>query len=224
MVLRNLLAVPPAYAKLYRYAKHTDEYPEEEKYRHIQYILKRAVRTGNINLQITGQENIPAEGGFIICANHIHWNDCLYLAAKIRPRRITYIAKAEVFANKLFSLVLGEKGLGAIPIHRGEADLTAMRAALKVVADGDALGIFPQGTRSRDNTPTPMLNGVSMIALRAKAPIIPVYIDGPYRLFKRIDVRIGAPVDISDLGRRPDAATMNAITDRIATAIWCQQG
>ena len=174
--------------------------------------------------KVTGEENIPAEGGFIICANHIHWNDCLYLAAKIRPRRITYIAKAEVFANKLFSLVLGEKGLGAIPIHRGEADLTAMRAALKVVADGEALAIFPQGTRSRDNTPTPMLIGVSMIALRAKAPIIPVYIDGPYRLFKRIDVRIGAPVDISDLGRRPDAATMNAITDRIATAIWCQQG
>lgn len=172
--------------------------------------------------KVTGEENIPTEGGFIICANHIHWNDCLYLAAKIRPRRITYIAKAEVFANKLYSLVLGEKGLGAIPIHRGEADLTAMRAALKVVADGDALGIFPQGTRSRDNTPTPMLNGVSMIAMRAKAPIIPVYIDGPYRLFKRIDVRIGKPVDISDLGRRADAATLTEITHRIEHAIWSQ--
>jgi len=170
--------------------------------------------------RVTGEENIPDEGGFIICANHIHWNDCLYLAAKVRARRITYICKAEVFSNKLYSLVVGEKGLGAIPIHRGEADLTAMRAALKVVADGDALGIFPQGTRSKDNTPTPMLNGVSMIALRAKAPIIPVYIDGPYRPFKRVDVRIGKPVTIDDLGRRPDAATMNAITERIANAIW----
>ena len=170
--------------------------------------------------KVTGLENIPAEGGFILCANHIHWNDCLYLAAKIKPRRITYIAKAEVFANKLFSLVLGEKGLGAIPIHRGESDLSAMRAALKVVADGETLGIFPQGHRSRDNTPTPMLNGVSMIALRAKAPIVPVYIDGPYKLFHRVDVRIGKPVEISDLGRRPDAATMNAITERISDAIW----
>jgi len=170
--------------------------------------------------KVTGEENIPAEGGFVICANHIHWNDCLYLSAKIRARRITYISKAEVFSNKLYSLVLGEKGLGAIPIHRGEADLTAMRAALKVVADGDVLGIFPQGTRSPKNIPTPMLNGVSMIAMRAKAPIIPVYIDGPYRPFKRVDVRIGAPVQIDDLGRRADAATLSAITGRIADAIW----
>ena len=183
-------------------------------------VLRPAYRLLFPGSKVTGEENIPADGGFIICANHIHWNDCLYLAAKVRARRITYICKAEVFSNKLYSLVEGEKGLGAIPIHRGEADLTAMRAALKVVADGDVLGIFPQGTRSRDNTPTPMLNGVSMIALRAKAPIIPVYIDGPYRPFRRIDVRIGKPIDISDLGRRPDAATMNAITERIAAAIW----
>ena len=81
MVLRNLLAVPPAYAKLYRYAKHTDEYPEEEKYRHIQYILKRAVRTGNINLQITGQENIPTEGGFLMYGNHQGMFDVLAVVA-----------------------------------------------------------------------------------------------------------------------------------------------
>lgn len=173
--------------------------------------------------KVTGAENIPDEGGVIICANHIHWNDCLYLAAKVKNRRITYLAKVETMSNRLFKLVIGEKGLGAIPIHRGEADLTAVRACLQTVKDGEALGIFPQGTRSRDNTPTPMMNGVSMIAMRAGAPIIPIYIDGPYKLFHQIDVRIGKPVEISDLGRRPDAATMNAITDRIATAIWSQR-
>ena len=187
-------------------------------------VLRPAYKVLFPGSKVTGLENIPTEGGFIICANHIHWNDCLYLAAKIRPRRITYLSKAEVFSNKLFSLVLGEKGLGAIPIHRGETDLTAVRTCLQAVKDGKTLGIFPQGTRSKDNTPTPMLNGVSMIAMRAGVPIIPAYIDGPYRLFKRIDVRIGKPIDISDLGRRPDAATMDAITARIADAIWSQQG
>ncbi len=170
--------------------------------------------------KVTGLENIPAEGGFVLCANHIHWNDCLYLSAKIRSRRITYLAKAELFGKKLFNLILGEKGLGAIPIHRGEADLAAIRASMATVKAGDALGIFPQGTRSKDNTPTPMLNGVSMIAIRAAAPIIPVYIDGPYKLFHKIDVRIGQPIDISDLGRKFDSATLTEVTHRIESAIW----
>lgn len=170
--------------------------------------------------RVTGAENIPDEGGVVICSNHIHWNDCLYLAAKIKNRRITYMCKVEAMNNKFTNWLLGEKGLGAIPVHRGESDLTAVRTSLQTVKNGDVLGIFPQGTRSKDNTPTPMLNGVSMIAMRAGAPIIPIYIDGPYRLFRRVDVRIGKPIDISDLGRRADAATLTAATDRIASAIW----
>lgn len=170
--------------------------------------------------KVTGAENIPDEGGLIICPNHIHWNDCLYLAAKVRNRRITYLSKVEAMNNKFTNWLLGEKGLGAIPVHRGESDLAAVRACLQAVKDGETLGIFPQGTRSKDNTPTPMLNGVSMIAMRAGVPIIPIYIDGPYRLFKRVDVRIGKPVDISDLGRRADTNTLNEITKRLETAIW----
>ena len=169
---------------------------------------------------LSGLENIPAEGGFILCANHLHWNDPIFLAAHMRKRRYHYLAKAEVFRKKLFAFILGEKGIGAIPIERGQADLNAVRKCMQIIKDGHALGIFPQGTRSRDNTPTPMLNGVSMIAMRAGAPIIPVYIDGPYRLFRRVDVRVGKPIDISDLGRKFDADTLSEVTKRIETAIW----
>jgi len=183
-------------------------------------ILRPAYKLMFPGSKVTGAENVPDEGGVIICSNHIHWNDCLYLAAKIRNRRITYLSKAEAMSNRFTKWLLGEKGLGAISVNRGESDLAAMRLCLQTVKDGETLGIFPQGTRSKDNTPTPMLNGVSMIAMRANAPIIPIYIDGPYRLFKRVDVRVGAPIDISDLGRRADAATLTAITDRIAGAIW----
>ena len=174
--------------------------------------------------KVTGLENIPDEGGFILCANHVHWRDCLFLAVRLPKRRYTYLAKAELYEKRLPRLILGEKGLGGIPIHRGKSDLTAVRQALKTVADGKGLGIFPQGTRSRDNTPTPMLNGVSMIAMRAQAPIIPVYIDGPYHLFHHVDVRVGKPVEISDLGRRCDAANMEKVTARIADAIWSMRG
>lgn len=169
--------------------------------------------------KVTGKENVPAEGGFIICANHCHWIDAVYLASMVRKRRITYIAKAETMKNPIAKWFVGDL-LGAIPIRRGEADLSAIRTSLKVIADGECLGIFPQGHRSRDNSPTPMMNGVAMIAMRANAPIIPVYIAGPYRLFRKVDIRIGAPIDISDLGRRVDKATMDEVTARISSAIF----
>lgn len=170
--------------------------------------------------KVTGLENIPDEGGFIMCANHVHWRDPLFLAVRMSKRHYTYLAKAELFKSRIATLVLGDRGLGAIPINRGQSDLNAVRTALKTIADGHGLGIFPQGTRSRDNTPTPMLSGVAMIAVRAGAPIIPVYLDGPYRLFHHVDVRVGQPIDISDFGRRCDKATLEAVTQRIADAIW----
>jgi len=169
--------------------------------------------------KVTGKENIPAEGGFILCANHQHWLDPIHIAAHLGPRRYRYLAKAETFKGKFAAWFLGE-GMGAIPIKRGESDLNAIRMSLKAVADGGALGVFPQGTRSRDNTPTPMQTGVAMIALRSGAPVIPVFIEGPYRLFSRKKLAVGKPVDFSDLGRRCDSATMEEMTRRIEKAIW----
>jgi len=169
--------------------------------------------------KVTGVENIPDEGGAVVCINHCHWLDPVYLAARARKRKYVFLAKAEVFKKPVFKWFLGDV-LGAIPINRGQADITAIRESMKVIADGGCLGIFPQGTRSKDNSPTPMLNGVSMIAVRANAPIIPVYIGGPYRLFRPVDVRIGKPVEIADLGRKFDSETLTTITKRIETAIW----
>ena len=170
--------------------------------------------------RVTGAENIPETGGFILCANHVHWRDCLFLAVRLNKRRYTYLAKAELYKNPVARLILGDKGLGGIPVSRGESDLGAIRRALKTISDGEGLGIFPQGTRSRDNSPTPMLNGASMIAVRANVPIIPVYLDGPYRLFRHVDVTVGKPVEIADLGRKYDSATLTEVTRRIETAIW----
>ena len=81
MVLRNWWRVPKAYWKLCHYAKHTEEYSEPEKYRHIQYILKLAVSSGNIDLQVLGKDNIPKENGFLMYANHQGMFDVLAIAA-----------------------------------------------------------------------------------------------------------------------------------------------
>ena len=168
---------------------------------------------------VSGIENLPAEGGFILCANHFSNHDPLYISSCIpRSRQVRFLAKKQLFDNRFVRPLV--TWLGAIPVDRGHADLSAIRSALQVVKDGSALGIFPQGTRSLDNTPTPMLSGVSMIALRGGVPVIPAYVDGPYRLFRRTDVRIGSAIDLSAFGRRCDSATLTEVTHQIESAIW----
>ena len=169
--------------------------------------------------KVTGLENLPDEGGFVLCINHCSALDPLFVSSRIpRKRRMYFMAKKELFENKLLRPFV--VGLGGIPVDRGHADLTAIRTSMKVLKDGYGLGIFPQGTRSKDNTPTPMLPGAAMIALRGGVPVIPAYIDGPYRLFHHVDVRFGAPLDLTDFGKRCDSATLVQATARIEEAIW----
>ena len=168
--------------------------------------------------KVDGLENIPREGAFILCCNHISARDPFYLAIREKRRYFHFMAKAELFRNKLAGAVM--RGLDAFPVNRGNSDLAAMRTAMGLLKDGHGLGIFPQGTRSPDNAPTPMLDGVSMIALRSGAPVIPAYIGGPYRPFRRIQLSFGAPVSFEGLPRRVDSDTLAQATRRIEAAVW----
>ena len=169
--------------------------------------------------KVTGLENLPAEGGFVLCMNHCSALDPLFVSSRLPiSRRMKYLGKKELHDNKFLRPFV--TWLGLIPVDRGNADLNAVRSCLQVLKEGQGLVIFPQGTRSRDNTPTPMLPGAAMIALRGGVPVIPAYIDGPYRLFHHVDIHFGAPLDLSDFGRRCDHDTLVAATDRIAGAIW----
>ena len=167
--------------------------------------------------RVTGVDNVPADGGCIISSNHIHARDPFYIAARVR-RHIYFMAKAELFHNKIVGWFLGK--VGAFPVHRGQSDLNAIRTSLRILKEQHVLGIFPQGTRSHDNEHTQMAGGVALIALRAGVPVVPVYLDGPYRLFRRMDVKIGAPVDLSDFDRKCDSETIARATERIESAIW----
>ena len=165
-----------------------------------------------------GAENIPAEGGFVLCANHCSNRDPFFLAIACKHRYFHFMAKTELFRWKPLAKFV--RDLGGFPVDRGNSDLNAVRTALKVIAEGHGLAIFPQGTRVKDNRRTPMLEGVSMIALRAGVPVIPAYIGGPYRLFRKTQVSFGKPVDLSDFGRRMNSETLGAATRRIEDAIW----
>ena len=166
-----------------------------------------------------GKENIPKEGGFLLCSNHTNAIDPMFLCTHLPIRRkIHFMAKKELFSKKFTKWFFTH--LSAIPVDRGAADLSAIRAALKSIKEGYGVGIFPQGTRSPQNERMPMLTGVSMIALRADCPIIPCFIDGPYRPFKRVNVYFGKPIDREAFGKRADRDTMEAMTKAIEDAVW----
>lgn len=165
-----------------------------------------------------GLENLPAEGGFILCMNHLSALDPLHVSARLpRTRRIFYLAKKELFRSKPIAALL--RSLGGVPIDRGHADIGAMRSALQLAKEGCGVGVFPQGTRSSVDDPKPMLPGASLIALRAGVPVIPCYIS-PYGFLRRGRICFGAAIDLSDFGRRCDHDTMDAATRRISDAIW----
>ena len=168
-------------------------------------------------LKIEGEENIPKDGACMICPNHVHAIDPIQLHYNIQ-RRIIIVGKAELFGNKAVGPVI--KACDAIPVERGKADLSAVRKCLEVLRNGGALCIFPQGTRSPDNTPTPLQTGAAMIRQRALCPMIPVYIDAPYRLFRRTRVVIGKPLELDVFGKKGDSETVEKITEKLNDALW----
>lgn len=193
MVLKNLPIVPGAWIKLCRYAKHTDDYPEEEKYRHIQFILKRAVRGGNIDLKVTGQANIPAEGGFMLYANHQGMFDVLAIAATC-DRPLGVVMKKELYNIPfLHQVCLCTKSF-AMDREDVRQSLTVIRNVTQEVQGGRSYLIFPEGTRSRrGNTMLDFHSGSFRCALKSKCPIVPVvFVDS----FKVLDEKGSKPVAV----------------------------
>ena len=168
--------------------------------------------------RVDGLENLPRKGAYILCCNHISNRDPFYLALRCLPRYLHFMGKAELFKWKPLARFC--TALGAFPVDRGHSDLNAVRTSLSLLKEGHVLALFPQGTRSKDNSRTPMLSGVSMIALRSGVPVIPAYIGGPYRPFRRTQLSFGKPVSFDELGHRVDSDTLKAATARIENAVW----
>lgn len=193
MVLRNILIVPWAYWKLAHYAKHTDEYSMEEKYRHIQYILKRAVKTGNIDLKVTGLENIPTENGFLLYSNHQGLFDVLAIAATC-DMPIGAILKQELYKID-FLRYIGECTY-SFPMNREDIrqSMQVIQGVSKALKEGKSYLIFPEGTRSKDGNHMLEFHGGSFkCALKAKCPIVPIAL---LDCFKVLDQKGIKPVKV----------------------------
>lgn len=184
VVLKNILLVPAAWIKLCKYAKHTDDYSYEEKYKHIRYILKHVCKSGNINLHVTGLENIPEEDGFLMCGNHQGIFDIVAIVDSFE-RPLAAVLKKELAEIPFLKQVI--QCTKSFPMDRDDVrqSMKVIQSTAKELKDGRNMIIFPEGTRSKmGNQMGEFHAGSFKCATMAKAPIVPfAFIDS----FKVLD-------------------------------------
>ncbi len=148
-------------------------------------------------MRFEGLERVPRGVPCILMGNHQCLLDPVTLALCARDREIRFMGKKELFDKPVLGWLF--RAAHGFPVDRGNLDMSAIRTAMGILAERETLGIFPEGTRSHTGHMLPLLGGASMIALRGRCPVVPVYIDGNYRIFRRIVVRIGEPIRMDDL-------------------------
>ena len=155
-----------------------------------------------LRVHITGAENVPTEGGAVVCINHVAFWDVITVACVFK-RQPRFIAKKELFGIPILSSLI--RALGAYPVDRSGADVGAIKKSIELASGGELVSVFPQGTRQGGKNPadTAIKNGAGMIVYRAGVPAIPVCIKMKkmkYSLFRRVDVIVGKPIEYGDFG------------------------
>ncbi|MBQ4258435.1 MAG: 1-acyl-sn-glycerol-3-phosphate acyltransferase [Clostridia bacterium] len=142
------------------------------------------------------------DGKFIICCNHITGHDPFYLAIFHRKRKVCFMAKEELFRNRFLGALI--RSVGSFPVSRGNSDRSAIVRAEEVIENGDVLGIFIEGTRSKTGELLKPKAGAALIAYQTNTPILPMCITprgGTAKiLFHRIKVSSGELIQPQELG------------------------
>ena len=150
--------------------------------------------------EINGSDKLPEKGRYIICSNHISNMDPIFLIISQR-RKIYFMAKSELFKNKIFAKFLGK--MGAFPVQRKKGDTKAINRSFEILESNNVLGIFIEGTRSKNGEFLRPKSGVSVIAYKTNSPVIPVCITPKrgknVRQFRKTIITYGDPISISDL-------------------------
>lgn len=164
-------------------------------------------------VKLVGKENVPKEGAYIMCANHQSNWDAPILVSSTK-RRMNVMAKEELFKNK-FIYWLGEKCL-VFPVKRGKMDLDSMKHSLKVLKDGEILMLFPEGTRKGMAKNGRAQNGAAFMTLRTGVPVIPVNISGEMKLFHKVTIYYGKPLDFSEYKtNKPEKEVLEKVSKEI---------
>lgn len=164
--------------------------------------------------EVIGTEHFPKDGGILLCSNHINALDPPVVGI-LAPRPVHFMAKAELFNVPLLKGIL--PGVNAFPVKRGLSDRDALRTAIKLLKSGEVVGLFPEGTRSKDGKLGKGFSGAGFFALRGEANVVPCAIIGPYKPFKKLKVVYGEPIDIAPFRERK--ASADEVTEKIMEKI-----
>lgn len=169
--------------------------------------LARYISKLIFRLKIINVDYIPEKGPFILAANHISYADPPILGSFV-PREIHFMAKKELFRNKLFGALISR--LNSHPVDRRGFDRKSINHSINLLQSGEGLLVFPEGTRSKNGEFLPARPGVGMIAKKSAVPIVPAYISGSNRLLSGFPGRVksgvifGRPIMPDDLAKYED--------------------
>ncbi len=156
-----------------------------------------------------GTENIPQNHEpYVVCCNHISMVDPVFLLLAFK-RPVYYMAKDSLFKNR-FAGWFWKTFFGVFPVNRGKGDMSAVTTSIDILENGGLLGIFPEGTRSKDGTLGPAKSGTALIVAKTQAPVFPCAVftkDNKVRLFHKTTVVFGKPIAPDALhltGEKPD--------------------
>ncbi|RPF55756.1 lysophospholipid acyltransferase family protein [Aquisalibacillus elongatus] len=178
-------------------------------YRFARFIVKVIFKI-MFRIEVIGTENIPKKGPVIICSNHISNYDPPVVGIT-SPRSIDFMAKEELFEKKWLNVLLSN--LNAFPVKRGMRDRNALRTGIERLEKGHTLGLFPEGTRSKNGEVKKGLAGAGFFAMRSNATVIPCAIIGSYEKFSKLQVVYGRPIEFKTLEKEKPGA--QEVTDEI---------
>lgn len=170
------------------------------------------------NIHVEGEENIPETGGVVLCPNHISNYDPLAVATHMK-RQVHFLAKAELYKNFIVRKVL--LAVGTIPVDRGKVSLETLKESLRVLKNGEILGIFPEGTRVKNGERKKPMEGFVVFALKTKSPILPVHIEGEYKFRGKINIKFGKPIELNEYyGNKVKPEEMSKISEKIMDIVY----
>lgn len=169
-----------------------------------------------MDLKVEGIENLPEDGAVVLAANHVTNFDVFPMQLSI-PRPIFFMGKASLFKFPVFEAAL--RDLGAFPVYRAEKDEWALRHAARVLENGQTLGMFPEGTRSRGKGLGVARTGSARLALDADCPIVPMAVAGTDGFFRRFPRRAHVTVKLLPPMLPKPGETPLALMDRVMFAL-----
>lgn len=201
----------------------------------IKAILKPLL-LGIYRIRVEGMENVPKKGAAIIAANHLSFLDSFFIPLVVKRRKMTYLAKADYFKN--WKTAWFFRMVNQIPVERDDKEKSqqALETGLRVLREGNLLGIYPEGTRSPDGRLYRGRTGVARMAFAAGAPVVPCGVIGTEDVMPkgakmprirggvRVTIRFGTAIDLSHYANQRDRYALRAATDEIMYEIMQLSG